>query len=82
MAYEQRDNSGVLFKNSKKEKSNHADYQGNILVDGKEYWLNAWLKEGKSGKFFSVSVRPKQAKDVPVSASNYTSPDLDDEIPF
>ena len=40
---EKRDNSGVLFKNDKKETEKHPDYKGNIMVDGNEYWLSAWI---------------------------------------
>jgi len=45
----QRDNSGVLFTNDKKENERAPHYKGNITVDGKDYWLSAWVKEGKSG---------------------------------
>ena len=36
---EQRNNSGVLFSNDKKETDKHPHYKGNITVDGKDYWL-------------------------------------------
>ena len=55
-------NSGALFKNDKKEKDSHPDYRGSINVDGTEYWISAWIKEGKSGKFMSLSVQPKEDK--------------------
>jgi hypothetical protein len=48
---DKKDNSGVLFKNDKKESEKHPDYKGNITVGGQDYWLSAWIKEGKSGKF-------------------------------
>jgi hypothetical protein len=61
----ERDNSGALFKNARKEKPSHADYAGNITVNGQQYWLNAWIKESKDGrKFMSLAVRPK-AYDLP-----------------
>ncbi len=55
-----KDNSGVLFKNDKKESEKHPNYKGNITVDGKDYWLSAWIKEGKSGKFMGLAVSPKE----------------------
>jgi hypothetical protein len=53
-----RDMSGALSKNTRKEKPSHADYNGSIMIDGRTYWLNGWVKEGERGKFLSLSVRP------------------------
>lgn len=55
------DNSGTLFKNDRKEQPNHADYKGSAMIDGVEYWMNAWIKEGKESgkKFMSFSFQPK-----------------------
>lgn len=52
-------NRGVLFRNGRKERDTHPGYNGSINIDGREYWLNAWLKEGQKGKFFSLAVKPK-----------------------
>jgi hypothetical protein len=68
----QRDNSGVLFSNDKKDNERAPHYKGNITVDGKDYWLSAWVKEGKSGKFMGLAVSPKednQPKQAPKKAS-------------
>lgn len=90
MAYERKDGDGTLFKNDRKEKETHADYQGSILINGVDYWLNAWIKDGKNGKFMSLSARPKQerAREIMHEQGMYdrdrgtTAADLDDDLPF
>ena len=69
-------NSGVLFKNeSENEKA--PNYKGKINVDGKEYELAAWIREGKKGKFMSLKVQePRQKKPEPDLVA------MDDDIPW
>lgn len=89
--YEQRDNSGVLFKNDEKasmpqkerEMSTQADYNGNIKVAGVDYWLNAWLKRSKAGvTYLSVSVQPKK-KQQKEETPSYPPMEVDQsDVPF
>ena len=75
-----RDNSGVLFKSDKKDKPTSPDYKGNITVDGVDYWLSAWVKEGKNGKFMGLAVNPKDAQPP---ASNPRKAVIDEsDLPF
>lgn len=79
------ENRGVLFKNDRKETDNHPDYTGRIDIDGKEYFLSAWIKEGKKGKFMSLS-RGKAVDEAVAQAKpkqGYSQPaaDFDDELP-
>jgi hypothetical protein len=78
---EKRDNSGVLFKNDKKESEKHPDYKGNITVNGVDYWLSAWIKEGKGGKFMGLALSPKDAQSSARSKSTGFD-DLADDMPF
>jgi len=52
-----KEGAGSLFKNTRKTTDSHPDFTGSIMLDGKEHWFSAWVKESpKAGKFFSVSV--------------------------
>lgn len=84
---EKRDNSGILFKNNRKDKDTHPDYTGNATIDGRDYWISAWLKEGAKGKFFSFAFKPKD--DAPAKAAPVAPPqrqslrqEMNDDIPF
>jgi hypothetical protein len=73
MAYEQKPNSGTLFKNDRKTATNHPDYQGTWKDEnGKEWSFAAWVKDGKKGKFFSVSASEKRS----------SSANKNDDLPF
>jgi uncharacterized protein (DUF736 family) len=63
MAYEQKDNSGSLFINDKKEQENHPDYKGSVKIGGREYWLSGWKKSTKDGKkWLSLSAKAKEQR--------------------
>ena len=63
MAYEQRPNSGSVFKNKRRRNDNDAAYTGDALIDGKSYWINCWPKKDKNGDtWMSFSFREKQPR--------------------
>lgn len=86
MAYEQRDNSGSVFKNKRKRTDNDAAYTGDAKIDGKEYWINCWPKKDKNGEtWMSFSFREKKPRtdaDSSQSAPARQEVTLDDDIPF
>jgi hypothetical protein len=76
-------NRGTLGKNTKKTKETQPEYSGSLNVNGVDYWLNGWIKESETGKFFSLTVRPKD--ETPRQSSEPTrkaKPEFDDDVPF
>jgi len=58
--FERKLGSGAMFTNIKKENDTQPDLTGVILTpDGKEYKIAGWKKEGKKGKYLSLSIKEK-----------------------
>ena len=81
-------NRGTLAKNEKKIEATHADYNGQLNVDGTDYWINGWIKKGNEGKsFLSLSVKPKapaarQSSEPTRKSKGSGFDDMDDDLPF
>jgi hypothetical protein len=62
MAFEQKNNSGILFKNDKKNKPEQPDYNGSMKdANGNELEIAGWIKTGKKSgkKFISLTFKSK-----------------------
>ena len=81
MAYEIRELSGSLFKNEKKTEEKHPQMQGSCLIDGVEYYVSAWTKDGAKGRWQSLAFKRKDAKPDSKPAPAYIE-QMDDDIPF
>lgn len=81
MSYQQRENSGALFRNERKNGEKHPDYTGNLNIGGQPFELAAWIRKSQGGKtFMSLSVKPVQArKEAAPLPSNF---DDGADVPF
>lgn len=78
MAWEHREGQGSLFNNKYKEKDNHPDFTGEIMINDVVYKLSGWKKRSSSGtSYVSLSAQEKKAP-VPATSLN----PIDDEIAF
>lgn len=88
MPYEQRDNSGTIFKNDRKEKPNQPDRTGTAMIGGKMYRVSGWIKEGQRGQFLSLSFTPADEQRQSTQAPQKQAPraplrdEMSDDIPF
>lgn len=82
--YVQKDGSGNLFRNDKGDNPKRPDYRGDVTLGGVQYELSGWLKDGKRGKFMSLSGKPKfEERPAPRESSAAGNPaPFDDSIPF
>lgn len=86
---ERKDGTGALFINDRRTNNNAPEYKGSIMINGVEYWLSAWLKQGQKGKYLSLAAQPKEQRDTvripkpPLNRVNVPQ-DLNDDldIPF
>ena len=88
MAYDNT-NSGMLARNENRKTDKHPEYSGSLNVEGVDYWVSAWVNEGKPGgkmegkKYFSIKINRKEQN---VGGTVRSAPtgfrDDFDDIPF
>jgi len=62
MAQYDNTNTFTLNKNDKGDNPRRPDYRGKLNVDGIEFTLSGWVREGANGKFISGSVAIVETK--------------------
>ena len=81
-------NSGALFRNDKRETEKHPEYTGKITIEGREFYLSAWVNEMQNGqKYFAIKATPKAATvpattTAPAQPQTSTIADPVDDLPF
>ena len=84
---ENKNNSGALFRNDKRETEKHPEYTGKITIEGVEYYLSAWVNEMRNGqKYFAIKAK---AATAPATTTATAQPrpgvvvaDPIDDLPF
>ena len=80
-------NSGILAKNLDCDESRkQPQYRGSLNVEGVDYWVSAWIQEGREGtklagqKYFSMKLEPKQQQAQQPAPKPQAA--VDQDIPF
>jgi hypothetical protein len=55
-----KDNSGILFVNDRKEKDGQPDFTGKAEINGEFFYVSGWKKKGKEGTFLTLAFTSKQ----------------------
>lgn len=64
MAFEPKDNTGSLFRNDRREKETHANARGSAMIDGVEYYVDAWTNKDRNGNpYQSLKFKRKTGAD-------------------
>lgn len=81
MSYEQRENTGALFRNDKKQPGERTpDYRGDAMVNGVKVEIAAWVKESATGKkFLSLKFSEPRERD---QTAKPASPAPEADFPF
>jgi len=57
---QQREMTGVLFKNENRKTDRAPEYTGECTINGKLLRIAAWIKDGRKGKFMSIQFSEPQ----------------------
>lgn len=75
---EQKELTGVLFKNEKRDKDTSPLYMGKCTIEGKLYYISSWVNKSNDGTKQFMSLRFSEPKSV--ETNDPIIPD--DDLPF
>ena len=76
------DNRGSIKKNKRKELDKHPDYRGSATIEGKQYYIAAWIKQKDGESFLSMNYQIKEEQaSKPQQAKSKSTYD-DEDMPF
>jgi hypothetical protein len=86
MSTKRTDNHGSLSRNKKKEKETHPSHKGSCTIEGRQYWISAYVNESRDSgeKYFKLYFEPKKTEAAseaapaaePVAVPLSESPDI------
>ena len=79
--YEQKDNSGALFANDKREKETQPNAKGSAMIDGVEYWVSAWTNTSSKGTKYQ-SLKFERKDKAFNNTAELQAEALNDDVPF
>jgi len=79
METKNKNNTAVLFKNESKTE-NAPQYKGKIVLNDKEFYLDAWVKKSKAGQSYMSLTIGLEVGTKPTSAP--VKQVEDDDLPF
>ena len=81
--YQKKDGDISVFTNQSAN-ANAPRWKGNLLLNGQEYSVSLWVKNGGKGEFLAGSVQPKQAPAPAPDHFNYpqSNPNSSGDLPF
>ena len=82
MAEYDNTNTFALFKNDKGDNPKRPDYTGNLNVDGIEFRVSGWVREGSKGKLISGTVQLKDNNSAGATRGAAVEGDDESDLPF
>ena len=79
--YQQKDNTGALFANDKREKETQPNAKGSAMIDGVEYWVSAWTNTSSKGTKYQ-SIKFERKSDKFDNTQELQAEGLQDDVPF
>jgi hypothetical protein len=82
MSTKRTDNHGSLSRNKKKEKKTQPTHKGSCTIEGREYWISAYVNESRDSgeKYFKLYFEQKKPREdsaaEPVAVPLSESPDI------